>query len=277
MHESWPRSPMTVLACHLTKPNNSGEQMPGFQGQTDGRTAWLWIRITLLTHKGRLGLWLSACCFLDELGQWKDKQWDVTVQEQLAERLAKEADLPVVQNCKSNSLPLAWKDRREKHYLSMREWNIKAAINHQAGVDHGLQADSTWTSEIRCHGQCDNEKTHHRAAYLIKNEHCNLYFLFWLLFQAPLRFLCELFLHLLCHFYLFHYIFQSLEKCVILRTMKESLFLERVSVGCWGYTVESVMWPVFGRELQIEEEEALADWPLACQATHTADTVKLSQ
>lgn len=61
VHESWPRFPMRVLACHLTKPNNSSEQMPGFQGQTDGWAKWLWIRITLLTHKGSLGFWLSGC------------------------------------------------------------------------------------------------------------------------------------------------------------------------------------------------------------------------
>lgn len=61
VHESWPRSPMRVLACHLTKPNNSSEQMPGFQGQTDGWAKWLWIRITLLTHNGSVGSWLSRC------------------------------------------------------------------------------------------------------------------------------------------------------------------------------------------------------------------------
>lgn len=61
VHESWPRFPVRVLACHLTKPNNSSEQMPGFQGQTDGWAKWLWIRITLLTHKGGLGFWLSGC------------------------------------------------------------------------------------------------------------------------------------------------------------------------------------------------------------------------
>lgn len=68
---------MRVLACHLTNPNNSSEQMPGFQGQTDGWAKWLWIRITLLTHKGSLGFWLSGCysMFLDKLGQQDDKQW----------------------------------------------------------------------------------------------------------------------------------------------------------------------------------------------------------
>lgn len=77
VHESWPRSPMRVLACHLTKLNNNSEQMPGFQGQTDGWAKWLWTRITLPTHKGSLGFWLSGCysMFLDKLGQHEDKQW----------------------------------------------------------------------------------------------------------------------------------------------------------------------------------------------------------
>lgn len=51
--------PMRVLACHLTKPNNSSEQMPGFQGQTDGWAKWHWIRINLLPHQGSLRSWLS--------------------------------------------------------------------------------------------------------------------------------------------------------------------------------------------------------------------------
>lgn len=64
VHVSWSRFPMRVLACHLTKPNNSSEQMPGFQGQTDGWAKWHWIRITLLTHKGSLGfLAVRVLCF----------------------------------------------------------------------------------------------------------------------------------------------------------------------------------------------------------------------
>lgn len=178
----------------------------------------------------------------------------------------------------SNSLLLAWKAREEDQYPSMRDWNIKAVINHQAAPDHGWQPDLQWPLDLRCHGPCDNEKTYHTAANLIKNRHSSLCLLtvplLSLYIQAFHFSLCMLFLILLYYIYFLaslHYPRLGDHRNLWYLENKETdpLPSESLSVllmlHCPAYDVSCV-----GRELYFEEEDMLTVWPLVPQVTRTA-------
>lgn len=96
--------------------------------------------------------------FLDKLAQQEEKQWALQKsRNSLQEGRHKRGLLRAQNPTKSNPSPITWKARREGQYLSMRDWNIKAVINHQAGLYHGWQADLKWPLDLEFHGQGDNK------------------------------------------------------------------------------------------------------------------------